>query len=504
MNSLFKIRRVKTFCEKCLHHIVQQLFRPILYLLSRTLSNQRKYPLHTAFFITLFLLLLINIPKLVHTEWKHIDNLPICTAENQQYFPSLSTDGNDGVIVTWRDGRNGNYDIYGQRVDRNGDFVWVQDGIDICSEDSAQGAPVIVSDMQGGGIVVWGDTRNGSQDSYAQRINANGVKLWDEDGVSVCVEPHLQDDFTSISDGNGGAIIVWEDWRSGNQDIYAQKLSAEGKAVWEDNGIAVFQGEGDQYDPAIISDGNGGMYVVWWDISTPDWNIMAHRINSKGIAVLDTPIPICSAKGNQGAPTLVSDGTGGVYCIWSDYRNDPNIFTTAQIYAQHISATGNALWKKNGIPISQLSANQQQHRCVDDGEGGFIVVWIDDRDIFPDIYAQRVNVEGNILWNKNGVPICTEGGVQQNPMLVSDGDGGAIVYWLDYREDFGNTTEDAIYAQRVDGSGKPLWNENGVPVCAAEKEQITPQAISVGTGSAIVVWSDARGEDHDIYLHHVQ
>lgn len=496
--------RVQTYWKRFLPNEVVQFIGTLYFNLVGPISLQSKYFFTTSSIPIIILFLITNTPITAHSEWKHIENIPICTSNNEQYFPTLTTDGNDGVIVTWRDGRNGNYDIYAQRVDSNGEIVWIQNGIPVCNHDAAQGAPEIVSDMNGGAIIVWGDTRNGSQDSFAQRINANGDKLWHQDGVSVCVESNLQDDFTAISDGNGAVIVVWEDWRAGNQDIYAQKLSADGKIVWEDNGIAVFQGKGDQYDPSIISDGEGGAYIAWWDISTPDWNIIAQRIDSKGSIVWDTPIPICTAEGNQGAPTFVSDGAGGAFCVWADYRNDPNIFTTAQLYAQHINATGKTLWRKDGIPICELSVNQQQHSCLSDGEGGFLVVWWDDRDIFADIYAQRVSVEGNILWDKKGIPLCTEGGVQQNPMVVSDGDGGAIAYWLDYREDFGNTTEDAIYAQRVDANGKILWNENGVPVCDAEKEQITPQAISVGAGSAIVVWSDARGKDHDIYIHRIQ
>ena len=454
--------------------------------------------------IPLFSLFLSIVPYIGYTEWKHTGNLPICTAENEQYFPTITTDGTDGVIVTWQDGRNGNYDIYAQRVDSNGNPVWKENGIPICMHDASQSTPAIVSDLNGGAIIVWGDTRNGSQDSYAQHINAEGDKLWEQDGVSICVEPNLQDDFTAISDGKGGVIIVWEDWRSGNQDIYAQKLSADGTVAWEQNGIAVFKGDGDQYDPAIIRDGDGGAFIVWWDISTPDWNIFAQRIDSKGDIAWDSPVPVCSAQGNQGAPALVTDGNGGVFCIWADYRNDPNFLTSAQLYAQHLTADGKILWMKDGIPIGKVNANQQQHNCISDGVGGFIVAWWDDRDIFPDIYAQRINVDGKILWDKEGIPICTEGGVQQNPMLVTDGVGGAIVYWVDFREDIGNTTEDAIYAQRIDSDGNVLWQENGVPVSAAEKEQITPRAISVGTGSAIVAWSDARGKDHDIYIHRVQ
>lgn len=467
-------------------------------------SQRLIYILTNSLYCIFIFLLPIVLPYSAHAEWKNAEDLPICTAENEQYFPTITTDGKDGAIVTWRDGRNGNYDIYAQRVGSNGDSLWKENGIPVCKHDASQSAPAIVSDQNGGAIIVWGDTRNGSQDSYAQRINADGDILWEQDGVSICVEPNFQDDFTAISDGNGGVIVVWEDWRAGNQDIYAQKLSSEGNYIWEENGTAVYKGEGDQYDPAIISDGDGGAFIVWWDISsTPDWNIFAQRIDNKGRLAWDSPISVCSAQGNQGAPAIVTDGNGGAFCIWADYRNDPSFLTTAQLYAQHLTADGKTLWTKDGIPINELTANQQQHNCVSDGKGGFIVTWWDDRDIFADIYAQRVNADGIILWDKMGIPICIEGGMQQNPMLVTDGIGGAIAYWIDFREDIGNTTEDAIYAQRINADGKVLWKENGVPICAAKKEQISPQAISVGTGSAIVVWSDARGKDHDIYIHRV-
>lgn len=452
--------------------------------------------------LLLFLLFIIPL-SIAQPEWLPTENVPVCTAENAQYFPVLTTDGEDGVIVAWRDARNGNYDIYAQRVNSKGEMSWTPNGIAVCEHEAPQSSPAIVSDLAGGAIIVWGDTRNGTQDSYAQRINANGEELWGPDGIEVCTDAALQNDFIVIPDGNGGVVVAWEDWRAGNQDIYVQKISAEGEAIWKKNGIPVYSGEGNQYDPVIISDAEDGFIVVWWDISTPDWNIFAQRIDSEGNKVWDSPIPVCTAQGNQGAPTIVTDGNGGAFCVWSDYRNDPNFFTKAQLYAQHIVADGTTLWEKDGIPICELPVNQQQANCISDGEGGFIVVWWDDRDVFADIYAQRVNVQGKILWNKTGVPVCTEGGVQQVPMLVSDGAGGAIAYWLDYRMDFGDTTEDAIYAQRISAEGAPLWKENGVPVCTANKEQITPKGVSAGGGSAIVVWSDARGDDYDIYIHRV-
>ena len=103
--------------------------------------------------------------------------------------------------------------------------------------------------------------------------------------------------------------------------------------------------------------------------------------------------------------------------------------------------------------MNSLSTNSSPTVCLT-GDGGFIVVWWDERNIFADIYAQRINENGEALWNDGnaqfptgGMPVCTGAGVQRLPQIVPTEEAGeTIVYWLDYREDFGDSTEDAIYA----------------------------------------------------------
>ena len=77
------------------------------------------------------------------------------------------------------------------------------------------------------------------------------------------------------------------------------------------------------------------------------------------------------------------------------------------------------------------------------------------------------------------------------------------MYWLDYREDYGNVTHDAIYAQRIDGAGKSVWGLNGVPVCTADGNQTTPKAVADSSDSAVIVWTDSRGESPDIFIRRV-
>src|SRR6185369_17175628 len=54
----------------------------------------------------------------------------------------------------------------------------------------------------------------------------------------------------SVSDGNGGAITVWQDKRSGNYDIYAQRIGSNGTVQWASNGVVVCSLDSDQVSPA--------------------------------------------------------------------------------------------------------------------------------------------------------------------------------------------------------------------------------------------------------------
>ena len=62
-------------------------------------------------------------------------------------------------------------------------------------------SPISISDGAGGAIVTWTDNRNGNQDIYAQRINASGTVQWTPDGVALCAEGHLQYGPSMVSDG---------------------------------------------------------------------------------------------------------------------------------------------------------------------------------------------------------------------------------------------------------------------------------------------------------------
>ncbi|MFC1717308.1 hypothetical protein ACFL6S_26850, partial [Candidatus Poribacteria bacterium] len=135
----------------------------------------------------------------------------------------------------------------------------------------------------------------------------------------------------------------------------------------------------------------------------------------------------------------MGDGAGGAFITWYDQRTG-----TWDIYAQKLDAAGNAQWPEDGLPVCIEPNDQYNPNIVSDGVDGVIITWWDKRDIYSDIYAQRIDINGKMSWGDGGTAICTAGGRQQDPYPVSSGVGGAIITWWDMRR-----IDADVYAQRI-------------------------------------------------------
>ncbi|MCE9550285.1 MAG: hypothetical protein K8R50_04675 [Betaproteobacteria bacterium] len=322
------------------------------------------------------------------------DGVVISMATSYQIIPTITSDGSGGAIITWMDHRNGTYGIYAQRINASGVVQWTADGVAISMAAASQINPTIISDGSGGAIITWPDRRSGTNwDIYAQRINASGVVQWITDGVAISTAANDQFEPTITSDGSGGAIITWWDLRSGtNNDIYAQRIDASGAVRWTVNGVAISTAANEQERQTIISDGSGGAIITWQDRRSGTFDIYAQRINVSGVVQWTANgVAISTAADDQDTPTITSDGSGGAIITWYDRRRG----TDDNIYAQRINASGVVQWTVNGVAISTAVGNQVVPTITSDGSGGAIITWMDLRSGQNwDIYAQRIDAAG--------------------------------------------------------------------------------------------------------------
>jgi hypothetical protein len=425
------------------------------------------------------------------------DGVQISTGPNSQRFPRMVPNGAGGMIITWENYVDGDMDIYAQNLDGFGNALWTEGGVVVCSEYNQQYEVRIAQDGEGGAIIAWTDVRNGSgtEDIYAQRVDADGNTLWTAGGISVSAYTGVQNDPCIISDGAGGAIVTWVDLRGGERDIYAQKIDADGNRVWEYNGVAVCTWSAHQYDPELCSDGAGGAIVTWKDYRDALSVIYAQRVTSGGTAAWTADgVRLCSETFSQRDPKIVPDGTGGAIATWymlvSDY----------DIYAQRIDSGGTVSWAPGGVAVCSAPSNQMMPEIIPDGSGGAIIAWNDYRfGADCDIYGQRISYYGLVAWAADGVEICGAQGIQTEPVIDSDGAGGAVIAWWDTR--FGAYD---IYAQKVDGSGTSAWPAGGVKVSDAYGQQDFAWVLSDGSGGAFIAWNDERGGDDDIYAQRIE
>ncbi|OLS12699.1 MAG: 5'-nucleotidase [Promethearchaeota archaeon CR_4] len=433
-------------------------------------------------------------------EWT-TNGVVICSVTTDQKYPQIVSDRSGGAIVTWQDNRSGKWDIYAQRVDPAGNVLWMTGGVVICNAINNQESPQIVCDGSGGAIVTWQDNRSGTnRDIYAQRVDSDGQLLWAPNGVVICNDTNLQLSPTLISDGANGAIIAWLDWRNSNWDIYAQLVDSLGITQWPGNGSVICMVTGTQSNPQLASNESGGTFIVWEDFrSGSNYDIYAQCIDPAGTPEwIPDGILICNASYGQKAPQLVSDGVGGVIIVWQDERTGGSY---DNIYAQRVSSAGDTQWTENGTLVCDAANFQTAPQLISDGLDGVIITWEDDRSgSDKNIYAQQVNSTGNAQWTPNGTAISTAANAQYTPQLVEDGSGGAIIMW---RDEVSEGVND-IYAQRIDATGNVRWVDNGIALCTALNNQDAPQLVSDGGGGAIIVWQDNRtGSEWDIYAQRI-
>ena len=429
----------------------------------------------------------------------------ICTEIGEGYLGGVVSDGSGGAIITWSDqGRSWPYtDIYAQRVDSSGNALWADNGTVICTYTQNQEYPELVSDGASGAIIVWEDYRSTNIDIYAQRVDSSGNTLWTDNGTAVSnISGTNQFTPKLAPDGWGtGAIIVWHDDRTtvDDYDIYAQRVDLSGNTIWTDNGTAICTATNNQDNPQLVSNDDFGGAVIAWEDNRAGNNVYAQLVDIDGNTQwTDNGTAICTANEPQENLQLVPDGTGGgAIIVWEDERN---MATGDDIYAQWVDANGSTQWTTDGTAICTAPNTQGNPQLIPDGVGSAIIAWQDERtDVDYDIYAQRVDASGTLGSPTTPVndPVCTETGNQQNPQLISDGSGGAIIVWEDLRIGYD------IYAQRVDSSGSHLWTDNGTAICTKDDDQTMPKLVSDGSGGVIIAWQDERGADSDIYAQRV-
>jgi hypothetical protein len=483
----------------------------------------------------------------------------VCNADGSQSNPEMISDGNGGVIIGWADDRitgDNDYDIYVQRISSAGTPLWAINGVVVCDADNQQNYVTLKSDSEHGAYFFWSDTRTGSTGLYEQHLNSSGVPqlqpngvlihygidnnadnplmvqtipgqvlvAWEDfrNGQSTCLFIQLLDtsgnyfleqDGRSVgiesvsghmdapqlaSDLANGGLLVWEESRWPFNQIYVQRIDPNGNSLWETGGVCVYWIETGQQNPYVAGDGTGGAFVIWSGCTfSGNLHVYAQRLNASGIQVWSQPVEL-----SHGVDTddecfgAVPDGDGGVIMTWQ-----AGPWPDFYVLAQKLDLNGNEVWQSGGIRVSNTNSGQWQPTVIADGTGSAVFAWRERRNPpYYDLYAQRVNASGSLMWSDSGLSVCSVPSDKDEAKLALDCDGNVFVLWQDFR----NLTDEDIYLQKISPTGSLLFPSSGLPICVLEGDQLYPEMVSDNADGVYVVWQDSRPNSHsDIYCLHI-
>jgi hypothetical protein len=324
-----------------------------------------------------------------------------------------------------------------------------------------------------------------SWDEYLLGSFSLNAAVLDPDGVQLPMKARVygiskvnRDKNVMIAAEGDSAALAWEDYDPAVKTTYVgvAEIGASGLR-W--TRILGDKNENERYlDPVLAPSGAGGVLAAFRHLHNGDKGIVVRRFNADGASWPDD-VQASDAISYKANPQLADDGLGGAFVVWEDGRNG-----STDLYAQHISSSGAVLWDTGGIPVAESDGNSWNPVVVPDGGGSFYCAWIDDNmGSRWELKVQRMDRDGTPLWGAEGLTVCKSDNKQSMPSIVSDGDGGCVAVWNEARDGTLN-----IFAQRFDPDGVMLWDEAGVPVVSPGADHILPQIAADQNGGFVVGW----------------
>ncbi|MEQ8908418.1 MAG: SBBP repeat-containing protein [Vicingaceae bacterium] len=346
---------------------------------------------------------------------------------------------------------NGNYDVFIQKLDASGNFLWAKSfganandvGLSIAVDASGNvyttGYFWNTVDFDPGAGTFNLTAPGGWFNIFIQKLDASGNFQWAQSyggglpdlGYSIAVDAsgnvYTTGYFQQTIDFDPGPSVV-NLTSVGNDDVFIQKLDASGNFVWAKS----FGGGSDDQGFSISVDASGNVYTTGNFKSTVDFDPGAGTANLTAVSNADVFVQKLDASGNylwaksftgntatDVGRSVTVDLSGNVYTtgnFWSTVDFDPGLGTAnltsagiQDVFVHKLDASGNFLWAKR----LGGGARDEGYSIAVDTSGnvytiGFVTGTIDldpgpgvtnpTGAGFEDIYILKLDAFGNYLW----------------------------------------------------------------------------------------------------------
>ncbi|GAB4297495.1 MAG: hypothetical protein Kow0098_21750 [Ignavibacteriaceae bacterium] len=407
---------------------------------------------------------------------------------------SCLSDEHGGLFVFWQDNKLETFPgIYFIHADGTGKISFRADGKKVTSLNGRSENPVATYAGNDAAVILWKDfTKNQKGVLYAQKVLSNGSLLWGTEGIQINNPNEIIIDYTITVDQSGNILIAYiaQSVVTGpNYKIVLRSIGPDGNSLLLNDEIELLSSPERKSAPVIICHKSGYVSILWLETGKSGSYIkfinsdFSQNIISKPVKVTDDEKIIF----NYQASSFQDDKTFISYQVQNEDKDICN---------QLIDKNGNVLWPVEKKNLTRLKGDQTNPRVL--CENNLITVsWTQDSENGKDIYIKRFDSDGRSLWNEDGLPVINFKGDQFGQRMISDGKNGVLTAWIDRRID---STLGNIYAQRIDSNGNPLWDSAGVAVGSHHNSlKSYLHLLSDYSGGAVAVFKDSRGGINEIY-----
>jgi len=194
----------------------------------------------------------------------------------------------------------------------------------------------------------------------------------------------------------------------------------------------------------------------------------------------------------QSTPDIGGDGNGNYVLTWIDQRSGTNHNVYAQIYINDTIPFGDNF----KVSDENLMAAQYNPAIAVGPDLNFVITWIDKRNGWEwDVYAQRFSNDGTALGNNFKVNEEPGNEEQEHPCIAMDGNGNFVIVWSDEK-----SGDWDIWGQRYSADGAAQGENFKISDDTGYELQYWPCCNCDKNGNLLIAWVDKRYyDDYEIY-----
>ena len=244
--------------------------------------------------------------------------------------------GPHGAYIVWLDDPVGAATIKGQRLLLDGSRDWGTGGSQISGVLNVDPAEIDVEPGQAFGMIdgllaAWSDL-DGDPTVYVQLVEPDGSRPWGSAGVAAAPSGAPQSAPKVVSDDEGGLVVVWDEGGL----IKAQRVDIAGMQMWDPMGIELSPSGYTQTEPRLTRTADGYFVATWTELLPGGPRVMAIKLNPMGGTEWG-PTDLPSSGGDHSQSEVVADDAGGVIVGYTETTAQDDLYAVGMDFSGYVS-----------------------------------------------------------------------------------------------------------------------------------------------------------------------